>query len=263
MAKFKNFLMESPICKLKSVLILGGIKLKKVLYIVFILLLLTGCSSSGSSSTSGKVTDLSKKYLSKGYIVNVYRTVTPLSDSVEDMGKGNVSMVFLILVDHYSTIDYNNKDLYIKKQIVSNIKITKSSKMGTVGDIYANYQSYSAPDFKIVGTNNTYEKTYDQPIAYGAQNSIAVELDNIAFVDSSKYPDSITLSQLYSALGITRDSVALTVSFRIELVTVGNKTFYKDYVIEVPPASYNISGSEFRTDFITEDVNKMEPYLEK
>ncbi|GEM_PF-5524180 len=235
--------------------------MKKLLYIVFIVLFLAGCSNSTGSI--GKVTDLSKNYLSKGYIINVYRTATPLSDAIEDMGKGYVCMVFQILVDHYSTIDYNNKDLYIKKQIVSNIKITKSPKMGTVGDIYANYQSYLAPDFKMVGSNNIYEKTYDQPISYGAQNSIAVELDNIAFIDSSKYPDSISTSELYNALGITRDDVALTVSFRIEFVTVGNKTFYKDYVIEVPPASYNIGGSEFRTDFITEDVSKMEPYLEK
>ncbi len=238
--------------------------MKKILLLLLIVLLLTGCTNSGNNDDyNGEITNLSKKHLSKGYIVNVYRTVTPLSDKTEDMGKGYVTMVFNILVDHYSTVDYNNKNEYIKKQIVSNIKIKKSPKIGMVGDVYGNYQSYNGPDFKMVGTKTKYEKTFDQPIMYGEQNSIAVELDKIAFIDSAEYPGSPSTSELYSALGITRDSVAMTISFRIELVTVDDKTLYKDYEVEVPSKNFDISGSEFRTDFIIEDVNKMESYLEK
>ena len=238
--------------------------MKKIYILVLILLILTGCTSvKNSNEYNGKLTDLSKKHLSKGYIINVYRTVTPLSDEIADMGKGYVTMTFNVLVDHYSTIDYSNKNEYIKKQIVSNIKIKKSPKMGIVGDIYGNYQSYNAPDFKMVGSKNKYERTFKEPLMYGEQNSIAIELDRIAYVDSAKYTGSPSTSELYNALGITRDSVAMTITFRIELITVDNKILYKDYEIEIPPKTYNISGSEFRTDFITEDVNDMEPYLEK
>ncbi len=238
--------------------------MKKILILVFAILLLAGCSNNKTNNNyNGKVTDFSKKYLSKGYIVNIYRSVTPLSEDIEDMGKGYITMVFNILVDHYSTIDYNNKNEFIKKQIVRDIKIEKSPKMGIVGDIYGNYQSYSGKDYKMSGSNNKYEKTFDQPLMYAEQNSIAVELDRIALVDSSKYPDSISTSELYNALGITTDSVTMTIFFRIELVTVDNKVLYKDYRIEVPPKSFDIGGNEFRTDFLTEDVTKMEPYLEK
>lgn len=236
--------------------------MKKILVLLFISLLLVGCSKS-NTNLNGKETELSKKYLSKGYIVNVYRSVKSLSDSIEDMGKGNVNMVFLILVDYYSTIDYNNKDEYIKKEIVGNIKIKKTPKMGTVGDIYGSYQSYLNDDYIIKGSNNKFVKEFDTPVMYGTQSSIAVELDNVAYIDSALYDDNITTKDLYNSLGITRDNVAMTISFRIEFVTVGGKTLYKDYEIEVPPKTFDIGGSEFRTDFLTEDVTKMETFLEK
>lgn len=238
--------------------------MKKILLILCTVFLLTSCSSNTNDNNyNGKATSLSKKHLSKGYIVNVYRSTTPLSDKDEDYGKGYITMTFSILIDHTSTIDYNNKNEFIKKQIVSNIKIKKSPKMGIVGDIYGNYQSYGGSSYKMVGSKNKYEKTFNQPMMSGEQSSIAIELDRIALMDSAKYPESSSISQIYNALGITRDSVAMTVSFRIELITVDDKVLYKDYEIEVPSKSFDISGSEFRTDFITTDINKMETYLEK
>jgi len=234
--------------------------MKKIFLFFLAFILITGCSSNNSS---GSITDFSKKYLSKGYIINVYRSVDSVSDALEDMGKGNVKMIFNVLVDYYSTIDYSNQSDYIKKQIVSDLKVVKSPKMGIVSDLYSNYQSYMDADYKVVGTSNSFERNYQTPIMYGTQNSLAVELKDVAYVDSSKYEDTITTKELYDALGITRDGVSLTISFRVTLITVSGKTLYKDYEIEVPNSSFDISGSAFQSNLITEDVTKMEPFLEK
>lgn len=237
--------------------------MKKFIVLLIFVILLTGCGKKNDESVVGRSTDFSKKYLTKGYVVNVYRSAVPLSDEIEDMGKGNVKMIFQILVDYDTTIDFHSEDEYIKKQTVSNVKVTKSPKMGTVGKVYGSYQSYIDPEYIMVGTNNKFVKTFAEPTMYGTQNSIAIELDNVAFIDSAKYEDNISFENLYNALGITRDSVALTVTFRVEIETVGGKTLYKDFEVVMPPQGFDISGSEFQTSFLTNDQTKMECFLEK
>lgn len=64
-------------------------------------------------------------------------------------------------------------------------------------------------------------------------------------------------------MGITRDSVALTLGFRLELITNDNKTFYKDYEIEMPTKDFDLTGDNFQIDLTIDDVTKMEPFLEK
>lgn len=235
--------------------------MKKLFVIIFIVFLLTGCGNDKTNENSnGKVTDLSKKYLSRGYIVNIYRTISTSDDSQEDIKKGNVKMTFQVLLDHYLTIDYNNKNEYIKKQIISDIKIKKSSKIGKIGDIYGNYKT-EMDDFKITKTKNEYETTYKEPTMYLTQNSIAVELNEIAPVDSINFEDS--LGELYNKLNITRDNVAMTITFRIKLITVDDKVLYKDYEIELPPKDFDIAGNESSISFIKKEVKDMEPYLEE
>lgn len=238
-----------------------GDLMKKLLFVMMLLFLAVGCNEK--KEIVKKNSPMLGDHLSKGYIVNVYRNVESLSDKMEDMGKGYVNMQYLILVDHYSTIDYDKKEDFVAKQIVKNIKIKKSSKIGTVGDIYANYQPNFNSYFKIVGTKTIYEKTHKDPLMYPEQNAILIELDRVAYVDSILYPDNISTRDLYSALGITTDAVTLTVTFTIELVTVSGRILYRDYEVVVPPTGYDISGSEFRTDFIEEDVEKMDKYLER
>lgn len=237
--------------------------MRKIIGLLMLLILFTGCGKKVDNNIQGKTTDFSKKYLTKGYLVNIYRSTVPLSDEIKDMGKGNVKMVFQILVDYDTTIDYQKKDDYIKKQTVSNIKVTKSPKMGTVGTIYGSYQSYIDPEYIMVGTNNKFVKTFAEPTMYATQSSIAIELDNVAFIDSAKYEDNISFKDLYNALGITRDSVALTVTFRVEFETVAGKTLYKDFEVVMPPVGFDISGAAFQTNFMTDNVTKMEHFLEK
>lgn len=235
--------------------------MKKILIVFVTLILLTGCGKKIIIPT-GEETDLSKKYLSKGYIVNVYRNVIPLSDSIEDMGKGNVQIIYNIRADYYLNIDFDVENEYLEKQTVSNINVIKSPKKGMINTVYGNYGSYFYDDFKMTGSTNTYTHEFPLPSNVAEQTSIAFVLDNVAYIDSLKYPDGITTKELYNALGIDNDAVTMQVSFRVDLYTVGGKRLYKDFVIDLPPTSYDITGNEFRTDFVTEDINTMEAFKE-
>lgn len=242
--------------------------MKKILLITFLVLLLVSCGNKIENGEkeivkTGKITDSSKKYLSKGYILNISSHVDRLSDEIKDMGKGHVNMVFRVLVNYDSNINYKDENQYIKKQIVSNVKIKKAPIMGTIGNIYGSYNSYQYEDFIIDKTNDKYVREYDKPVIAAEQNSIAIAIDKVAFIDSAKYKDNITSDELFGLLGITRDNVAIVISFRIELYTVDEKSFYKDYEIEIPAKDFVIKNGNYETKFITDDKNEMEPFFEK
>lgn len=238
--------------------------MKKLLLVFMVLIMLTGCGSSQNNAYTGKKTDLSSKYLSKGYLVNVYRSSTPLSDDLEDYGKAYVTMTFNVITEITSTVSYNDTNDYIKKKVISNIRLIKTPKMGMSEEIYADYGTYGK-NVELKGSNNKYTKVYDTPVYYPDQTSLGVKINRIALLDSSRYnaDEQPSLSQIYSDLGITRDNVALTLGFRIELTTVSDKILYKDYEVEMPPKGFAISGSEFQVNFMTDDISKMESFLEK
>lgn len=244
--------------------------MKKIILLIIVLLLFTGCSLTQKKENDnekkyfGKTTELSKKYLSKGYLVNVYRSSISLGDDAKNYGKGYITMTFNVIIEFVSTIDYNDTNKYIKEKVISNIRIIKTPKMGIAEDIYPNYDAYGT-NTELKGSKNSYAKKYDTPIFSPEQTSIAVALNHIALFDSSNYgwDEQPTTSQIYNDLDITRDNVALTLGFRIELITVDGKILYKDYEIEMPPKGFDIGGSEFQMNFMTDDISQMDAFYEK
>lgn len=240
---------------------------------LFLLFIMTGCSNNEDSGEyNGKVTDLSKGYLSKGYAVNIYRSNTPLGEDLESLGKAYVKMDFGILTDYTSTLTYDpDADYNIKKYTVTNVRVISTSKMGIVEDMYIleRYsQTINDPSVEVVSTKSKYVIEDKPPHNSGIQSNIMVSLNKIALYDQSKSPSAAngnqpTLKEIYDELGITRDEVALKIGFRVELTTVSNKTLYKDYEITVPPVNTDITSSEFHYEFYETDTSKMEPFLEK
>ena len=247
--------------------------MKKILSFIFILSLivsgLTGCGSPGSEVYSGKVTDLSSMYLSKGYAVNIYRSADELSD--DDFGKYKIKMVFDILPEYTSIADFNPDAGYnIKKMTVTNVRVISTSQMGMVGSIKINklYSSNYEDYVEVFDKSSKYELDLATPHSSGMQARLQIELYDIALFDSvnadcAQNGNNPTMAQIYNELGITRDSVAIKVGFRIELLTVSGNVLYKEYEIEVPPAGIDIAGAEYHYDFLQADVNSMEPFMEK
>lgn len=244
--------------------------MKKLIIIFLVFLVFTGCSFSLNKDTdtvniySGKETALSKKYLSKGYLVNVYRSSISLGDDVENYGKSYITMTFNVITEFISTIGYDETNNYIKKKVISNIRLIKTPKMGIAEEIYPDYFAFNT-NVELKGSNNSYTKEYSTPIYYSDQTSIGVTVNHIALFDAAAYGynEQPTTSQIYNDLGITRETVALTLGFRIELTTVEGKILYKDYEIEMPPKGYDIGGTEFQVSFMIDDLSKMESFLEK
>ena len=243
--------------------------MKKIIIVFFVLLILTGCTASKkevdtANTYSGKETALSKKYLSKGYLVNIYRSAVSLGDDAENYGKSYITMTFNVITEITSTVAYDETNNHIKKKVISNIRLIKTPKMGMAEEIYPDY-SASTTNVELKGSNNSYTKEYSNPIYYSDQTSIGVTLNRIALFDSAAYgwDEQPTTSQIYNDLGITREAVALTLGFRIELTTVAGKVLYKDYEIEMPPKGYDIGGTEFQMKFMTDDISQMGTFLEK
>jgi hypothetical protein len=229
----------------------------------------TGCSSGGGGGT---VTDLSGKYLAKGYIVNMYRSMTPLGSDAASLGKAYATVSYDILADYTSTLipTAGSSDL-IKKVVVSNVRVASTSKKGIAQDLmimeaYAAYPIGAHVD--VVGTKTSYEYTYPQPTTYGFQAHVGVTLAQVALYDETTSPmakggQQVSWAGMCSELGIATSDVTLTIAFRIELVTVGGKTLYKDYEVVVPPAGADIAGSEYHFDRTVSDTAQMQPFLEK
>lgn len=239
--------------------------MKKVLIIIFSIILLAGCSiKSSNSEYSGKVTDLSKQCLSGGNTINIFRSYEELGDDVENYGKAYVTMTFNVVTNIKCNIDYNNTNEYIKQKKISNIHIIKTPKMGVAEEIYPNFGISDSGD-ELKGSNNSYITNYDNPLNYVNQSSIAVKVNKIALYDVTNYDYNAepSTSKIYSDLGITRDGVALTLGFRIELTLVNGKILYKDFEVEMPPSEYDISGTEYQIDNTISDTINMEAFLEK
>lgn len=251
--------------------------MKKILIIIIAILMVAGCGKTTKNETddtskepskvnqySGKETALSKKYLSKGYLINIYRSSVPLGDEPENYGKSYITMTFNVITEITSSGDYNDTNSYIKKKTISNIRLIKTPKMGTAEEIYAEYNSYGT-NAELKGSKNYYTKEYSEPVYNVDQSSLAVTVNRIALFDSSVYGFDVqaTTSQIYSDLGITRDAVALTLGFRIELTTVSGKVLYRDYEIEMPDPGFDIGGSEFQTNNMIDDTTKMASFFEK
>ena len=95
----------------------------KKLLIVFIILLLTGCTNNKEIYT-GKVTELSKMYKDAGYLINVYRSM----ESTDEYGKAYVTMTYNVITDYDTWAEYQtHPDNYIAKKRVRNIKVLKTS----------------------------------------------------------------------------------------------------------------------------------------
>lgn len=249
-------------------------KIISLLIAIVIIFNIVGCGKKTNidkqdGNYSGKVTALSKKYVSKGYAINIYRSVTPLGDDADSLGKAYITMGFNILSEYTSTVSYNpNADYNIKKVVVTNVKLLSTSKKGIVEDliIMKRYSQFIGdPHVDVIDNKTKYEIINETPNSSGVQSQIMVNLNKIALYDEAKYPlgSQPTINEIYNNLGITRDSVALKVGFRVELTTVSNKILYKDYEIAVPPVGIDIAGSEYHFEFYENDINKMAPFLEK
>lgn len=131
---------------------------------------------------------------------------------------------------------------------------------GTSQDYYENRK-------ELKGTDNQYTveaKNAQIPLSY---SGLEVVVNQIALWDSTESPltangNQPTLQQVYDELGITLDQVSLVLGFRIELTLEDGTVVYKDYEVEMPPASIDLAGSEFFFDFMVDDVNAMEPFVE-
>lgn len=233
----------------------------KKLLIVFIIFL-TGCTNNKEIYT-GKVTDISKMYKDAGYLINIYRSM----ESTDEYGKAYVTMTYNVITNYDTWAQYQtNPDNYIAKKRVSNIKVLKTSKKGIANELYGNYTTYSSE--LLTGTKNYYETEYDFPHMTGVQSSIAVTLNQIALYDQAKSPIALsggqpTFKDVCNELGISLSDVTLTLGFRVELITQGGKTLYKDYEIEVPTSDFDLGGSEFQIDKTISNVEEAEPFKEK
>ncbi len=244
--------------------------MKKILIVFIFLLLVTGCGlkntkeNNAENNYSGKETALSKNYLSKGYLVNIYRSSVSLGDDAENYGKAYITMTFNAVTEFVTTIGSDDTENHITKKVISNIRLIKTPKMGTVEEIYPDYFAFGT-NVELKGSQNSYTKDYSTPIFYSDQTSIGVTINRIALLDSANYgwDEEPTTSQIYNDLGITREGVALTLGFRIELITIGGKTLYKDYEIEMPPKGFDIGGSGYQMSFMADDVSQMDTFLEK
>lgn len=243
---------------------------------LFLIITLTGCEKVNKNSSvtySGKVTNLSKMYLSKGYTINLAnRSFERLGDDVASMGKAYATMSFGVIVDFTSTAQYNPKATWnIKKMIVTNVRVIDTSKMGIAEDLYIlkRYSAYKTdPKIDVKGTKTKYELDFDTPTTTLPQAHVMVDLNKIALYDENNSAITKatnyqpTTSQIYDELGINRDAVALKIGFRVELITVSDKTLYKDFEVVMPPVGIDIAGSQFSFPYLQTDVSKMEPFLE-
>lgn len=240
--------------------------MKKLLLFVLFLFIFSGCGDNKVSEIyNGSVTDYSKKYLDKGYVLNVYREIQKAKEDSEDSGKGYVRIRYNVITDYFSTNELDSNAGYnIKKKIVSNVRVISKPKKGLANELYGNTTQKSIGD-ALTGTNNKFELQYDKPHSTGVKSSVSVVINNIGNFDATSYKEGepISIEKLYNAIGITKEDVTLTLGFRVELITVDNKTLYKDYEIILPPSNFDITGNEFYVDLTTEDVNKMEPFSEK
>lgn len=245
-----------------------------IFLIVFVLLGVTGCSKAThiTNEYKGNVTELSKNYLSEGYIVNLYRSMEPFGNDESSYGKAYVTMSFQVISEYTSTYDYDTLESNkIKKVTVTNVRVLNTSKMGDIEDmailkLYS--QSLSDPKVDVKTTQSKYEYEYSTPTTSGIQSVIWVNLNKIALYDETKSPAALsgaqpTMAQVYSELGIDRDEVAIKIGYRVELLTVGGKILYKDYEITMPPKGIDITSDEYSYQFIEPDVTKMEPFIEK
>jgi hypothetical protein len=235
--------------------------MRKILFIIM-LLFVTGCTSN--NHYSGKVTEVSREFKDAGYIVNVFRASTRL-EGEENSNKGYINMTFNVLVKYTSTYDFNEFAGYnVKKKTISNVRIIKTPKMGTVGDIIGNYDMFGG-GIELVGSKNKFETTYEVPHTSGSTTSIAVKLDQIALMDPANYgyDQAPSLSDVYKDLDITRENVELTLGFRLELLTVDNIIYYKEYEIKLPPEGFDVAGDQFQIDKTITDLDQMEPFMQK
>ncbi len=251
----------------------GKVRFALVLLLVLATALIpVGCAKPGGTDWTGRVTDLSKSYLSKGYAFNLYRSGSEVGTDADSLGKSYVDMSFSLLPEYTSTAVYDPAAPYnIKKASVTNVRVTSTSKKGTVGDIVVFKEGTvdpTGPHIDIVGTKDRADFPMATPNSSGRQFILYLELDRVALYDVDESPAAAngnqpTLKQIYDELGIDQAAVALTLSFRIELLTVSGKTLFHDYSVVLPPVGVDVTSDEFHYEYFEPDVAKMEPFLEK
>jgi hypothetical protein len=233
----------------------------------------TGCASPGSRDDwTGKLTDLSKSYLFKGYQFNLYRYGSEVGSDADSLGKSYVNMSFYVLPEYTSTNGYDPSAGYnVKKLSIANVHVSATSKKGTVGDLAVfkpGTLDPTGPRVDIVGTVKRADFDISPADATGRQSILYLELDRIALYDLDESPAAAnganpTIDQIYAELGIDQAAVALTLAFRIELTTVSGKVLFHEVEIVLPPANVDVAASEFHYEYFEADVVDMEPFLEK
>ncbi len=235
-------------------------------------LVAAGCSNPGGGDWTGKITDLSRTYLYKGYAFNLYRSASEVGTDAASLGKSYIDMAFSVLPEYTSTNDYDPSAGYnVKKFSIGNVHVVSSSKMGTVGSLSVwkpGTVDPSGPRVDLVGSLDRADFAVSPADSSGRQTVLYLELDKVAQYDLAKSPAaangaSPTMEQIYRELGIDRSAVTLKLAFRIELVTVSGKTLFHDVEIELPPSNVDVTGPEFHYEYFVAEVTAMEPFLEK
>ena len=222
--------------------------MKKVLSLILMSFLLISCGPTppveDDPDLSGTVTEDSKHFMDIGYHVGIFKEIQFPPESLPAMDNFYVAFTYNV-VSEYASDHVNNPsaDYNIKEVVVTNMQVTQPL-MGNADVLFGEY-NMMGDSYVMTSVNDNYVKVLGSPNTENQFVSVAVMVNEIVHISDGEFPDTMTFEEKYLAKGITTDKVQLTLSYRVELYTVGGDVFYQDYEIVLPPTDFDVSIEYF------------------